>query len=280
MKTAAVKLSDTEFDDLRRIIHTRSGVRFPNAERDALENRLSRRLEELELDDFGQYIQLLTMGPYQSEEFQEMFSRIANSETGFFRNRAQLDAFSETVLPRLLNDRAATKRLRIWSAACSTGEEPYTLAMLVHRTLGVRLGDWRVEILGTDLSEKALNTASDARYSSSALASVDPALAKRYFKEEDGTFTLDPMIRSMVSFEFHNLNDSLKARRHGSWDVIFCRNVMNFFDDDGKASCLRMLHDRLADDGTLFVGRDDTVGDTDAKFLPLNDSKAFAYSKG
>lgn len=280
MRTAAVKLSDKEFDDLRTIIHTRSGVRFQNAERDALENRLSRRLEELELDDFGQYIQFLTMGPYQSEEFQEMFSRIVSNETGFFRNRAQLDVFSETVLPRLLNDRAATKRLRIWSAACSTGEEPYTLAMLVHRTLGVRLGDWRVEILGTDLSEKALNTASDARYSASALASVDPALAKRYFKEEDGTFTLDPMIRSMVSFEFHNLKDSLKARRHGSWDVIFCRNVMNSFDDDGKASCLRMLHDRLVGDGTLFIGAGETIRDTGANFAPLNDPKAFAYSKG
>ncbi len=195
MKTAAVKLSDTEFDDLRRIIHTRSGVRFPNAERDALENRLSRRLES-RLDDFGQYIQLLTTGPYQSEEFQEMFSRIANSETGFFRNRARSMSFGDRApaAQRPRSDKAAPDLVRgllDWRRAVHARDAGASHARCASGRLAgrnTRHGPLR----------EALNTASDARYSASALASLDPALAKRYFKEEDGTFTLDPMIRSMV----------------------------------------------------------------------------------
>src|SRR6056297_3423124 len=119
MKTAVVKMSDKEFDDLRKIIYTRSGIHFQDTKRYVLESRLSRRLEELELDDFGQYIQFLTMGPYQSDEFQEMFNRITINETSFFRNQPQLDVFEGHVLSKLIQARATTKRLRIWSAACS-----------------------------------------------------------------------------------------------------------------------------------------------------------------
>ena len=183
MTTATHKISITpaQFERLSRVIYERSGIHFVESKKYILESRLSQRLHELDMDDFDQYIAYLTMGPYQMDEFQEMFNRITINETSFFRNGAQLDIFEQRVLPRLLEARSATKRLRIWSAACSSGEEPFTLAMLVHRTLGVRLADWRIEILGTDISEKALATAQSGVYNEYAMRSTPQLIRDRYF---------------------------------------------------------------------------------------------------
>ena len=117
-------MSTAQFEKLRKIIYDRAGIHFPDAKKYVLESRLGHRLGELEVEDFDQYIAFLTMGPYQSDEFQEMFNRITINETSFFRNEPQLDVFERKILPEILEKRKATKRLRIWSAACSSGEEP------------------------------------------------------------------------------------------------------------------------------------------------------------
>jgi chemotaxis protein methyltransferase CheR len=272
-------MHDREFQALRKVIYDRAGIHFQDSKRYVLESRLSRRLEELELESFDQYVQFLTMGPYQNDEFQEMFNRITINETSFFRNQPQLDVFEGVALAQLLEARKSNKRLRIWSAACSSGEEPYSLAIMVHRTLGVRLTDWHVEILGTDISQKVLNQAIEGRYSSFSFRSVSPMIIKRYFKEEKGTFEIDPEIKSMVNFEQLNLKDTLKAKRHGQWDIIFCRNVMIYFDDDMKQRCVQMFHDQLAPDGTLFIGHSESIRNTGVPFAQIDAPQAFAYKK-
>lgn len=277
--TGLLNISDTDFERLRKIIYDRSGIHFQDTKRYVLESRLSRRLEELELDDFGQYIDFLTMGPYQTEEFQEMFNRITINETSFFRNQPQLDVFESLILTRLLEARASTKRLRLWSAACSSGEEPYSLAMMVHRTLGIRLPDWRVEILGTDISEKVLALAAEGVYSDFSFRSVDETIKRRYFKQTPEGHVLDPEIKSMVNFEQQNLRDTLRAKRHGKWDIIFCRNVMIYFDDDMKQQTVQLFYDQLADDGVLFIGHSESIRSTGVPFQPLGEAKAFAYVK-
>ncbi len=277
--TGFVKISDRDFTALRKIIYERSGIHFQDSKRYVLESRLSRRLEELEMDDFGQYIQFLTMGPYQTDEFQEMFNRITINETSFFRNQPQLDVFESVVLTKLLEARATQKRLRIWSAACSSGEEPYTIAMMVHRTLGVRLADWRIEILGTDISKKVLGIAESGVFSDFSFRGVDQNVMKRYFKKTDRGHEISADIKSMVTFEQHNLKDVLKAKRHGVWDVIFCRNVMIYFDDEMKKLCVQMFYDQLAADGTLFIGHSETIRGATVPFTPRQESHAFAYVK-
>lgn len=279
MPAVTSAMTDTEFSTLRKIVYDRSGIYFQDSKKYVLESRLARRLEELEFDSFTQYLQFLTIGPYQMDEFQEMFNRITINETSFCRNQPQLDVFENVVLQRLIKDRAATKRIRIWSAACSTGEEPYTLAMQVHRTLGVRLADWRIEILGTDISEKALTTAQEGRYTSFSFRGVNPLVTKKYFREEGGFFQIDPTIQSMVTFELHNLKDSMAARRHGIWDVIFCRNVMIYFDDAMKKQVVQTFHNQLAPDGTLFIGHSENLRNIDVPFTPIDVAEAFAYVK-
>ncbi len=279
MPPTRLEMSQAQFTQLARIIYDRSGIHFPDAKKYILESRLSHRLGELELDNFDQYIALLSMGPYQQDEFQEMFNRITINETSFFRNDAQLDVFEKRVLPELLEARARTKRLRIWSAACSTGDEPFTIAILIHRTLGVRLPDWKIEILGTDISERALNVAMEGKYTSYSIRTTPKLVLDKYFSTDGRNYTLKPEIRSMVSFEKHNLKDRLAAKRHGTWDVIFCRNVLIYFDDAMKKQVVNMFSEQLADDGTLFIGHSERIKDISDRFEQMPIPQGFCYTK-
>ena len=279
MAATNISMTTTQFESLRKVIYQRSGIHFPDTKKYVLESRLSRRLEELKFHTFDQYIKFLTMGPYQIEEFQEMFNRITINETSFFRNEPQLDVFEKRVLPMLLEARKKTKRLRIWSAACSTGEEPYTMAIQIHRTLGIRLADWRVDILGCDISEKVLAIAQEGRYASYSIRSMNPLILQRYFTQSNGFYQINPTIQSMVTFERLNLKDSLAAARFGTWDAIFCRNVMIYFDDEMKSHCARLFHKQLADDGALFIGHSETLRGLSVAFEPMPIPQAFMYVK-
>ncbi|MFK7759278.1 MAG: protein-glutamate O-methyltransferase CheR [Phycisphaerales bacterium] len=272
-------MSTQQFERLSKTIYDRSGIHFPDTKKYILESRLSHRLKELDMEDFDQYIAYLTMGPYQMDEFQEMFNRITINETSFFRNDAQLSVFENEILPGLLEARSSTKRLRIWSAACSTGEEPFTLAMQLDRSLGVRLNDWHIEILGTDISEKALAVAQKGVYNNYAVRSTPSLIKSRYFTEEGREFRLNDTIRSMVNFERHNLKDRVAAKRHGVWDVIFCRNVLIYFDDEMKKNVVSMFSNQIAKDGTLFIGHSERIKDLTDDFQQLNIPQGFCYQK-
>lgn len=276
---ATINMSESQFEKLRKIIYDRSGIHFQDTKKYVLESRLTRRLEELDFENYDQYLMYLTTGPYQSEEFQEMFNRITINETSFFRNEPQLQSFEERILPELLEARKATKTLRIWSAACSSGEEPYTLAIQIYRSLGVRLADWRIEILGTDISEKVLNIARSGRYHHYAVRSTNPAIVSRYFKQDDRHYQLNDDIMSMVNFEKLNLKDVFAARRFGTFDLIMCRNVLIYFDDDMKTNVIKMFHHQLADDGTLYIGHSESLHNMETGFAQLDLPHAFAYRK-
>jgi chemotaxis protein methyltransferase CheR len=272
-------MSDKQFEKLRSVIYERSGIHFPDAKKYVLESRLGRRLAELEMDDYDQYTAYLTMGPYQKDEFQEMFDRITINETSFFRNEPQLDVFEKQILPELIEARKNTRRLRFWSAACSSGEEPYTLAMQVHRSLGVRLPDWRIEILGTDISDKVLEIAQEGRYTDYSMRTTPAMVKQRYFKQDGAYWVVNDAIRTMVNFELHNLKDRLAAKRHGTWDVIFCRNVMIYFDEAMKTQVLMMFHDQLESDGALFIGHSESIKAGSVPLVQIPVSHAFCYRR-
>lgn len=279
MTTLARSITDAQFEQLRKLIYDRAGIDFQASRKYVLETRLSRRLEELHLDNFDQYLMFLTVGPYRDDEFQEMINRVTINETSFFRNGPQLEVFEKHVLPAIIEARRGTRQLRIWSCACSTGEEPYTLAIQVHRTLGLRLADWRVEVIGTDISERVLMAAQDARYAAHSVRNVQPLVLQRYFTHEDGFYQVSDEVRSMVHFDLLNLKDGFAARRYGTFDVIFCRNVMIYFDEAMKAHCVRLFERQLAGDGTLFIGHSETLRQTPTQLHPVPRSEAFAYGR-
>ena len=151
--------------------------------------------------------------------------------------------------------------------------------MMLHRTLGVRLSDWRIEILGTDISEKALNVAQKGVYTSYSVRTTPSMMKSRYFKEDGRDFILNDTIRSMVTFEKHNLKDRMAAKRHGTWDIIFCRNVLIYFDDEMKRDVISMFNSQLAKDGTLFIGHSERIKTLTDKFTQLAIPQGFCYQK-
>lgn len=277
--SGTIKMDSEQFAQLRTIVYDRSGISFEPSKQYVLESRLGRRLAELKMSSYDEYIAFLTIGPYRDDEFQEMFNRITINETSFFRNEPQLQVFENAALTALIEARQSSKRLRLWSAACSTGEEPYTLAMQIDRTLGVRLPDWHVEILGTDISERALTIATEGLYTDYAVRSTPRRELEKYFTTEGKTHRLKDSIREMVSFERHNLRDTLAAKRHGVWDVIFCRNVMIYFDDEMKQRVVGMFAGQLADDGWLFIGHSESIRGMSTPFVPQPIPQGFCYRK-
>ncbi|MBA4120231.1 MAG: chemotaxis protein [Isosphaera sp.] len=274
-----IPMSAEQFRKLRDIIYQRAGITFTESKKYVLESRLCRRLQELEIDDYDQYIAFLSTGPYQGDEFNELFNKITINETSFFRNPPQLDAFEKETLAGLLAARASHKRLRVWSAACSSGEEPYTLAMQVHRTLGLRLGDWKIEILGTDISERVLEIAQGGRYTDYAMRGLPPLVQQRYFRKDGHEWVIDPAVAALVRFEELNLKDRLAIKRLGQFDVIFCRNVMIYFDDPMRKQLVSMFHEALAADGTLYIGHSETLRDLGVPFAQVGPATAFSYRK-
>ena len=231
------------------------------------------------MSTYDAYLDRLAAAATRAPELRELVDRVVINETSFFRNEPQLRVFEERTLPTLLAARAATKRLRIWSAACSTGEEPYTLAIIVHRALGAALASWNVEILGTDISERALAAARAATYPPYALRGTPQPVRDRYFTAANGSSLLDQSVRSMVAFEPHNLGDASGARRLGVWDAVFCRNAMIYFDAAMKRRVASVLAGRLAPDGVLFIGHSERLDDVTDALARLPYPQGFCYGK-
>ncbi len=278
MTVKTANMNPAQFAQIQKVIYDRTGIFFAESKKYLLESRLGRRMVSLNIDTFDQYLALITSGPYRDDEFQEMCNAITINETSFFRNEAQLEVFESSILSDLLEARQATKRLRIWSAACSTGEEPYTLAIILHRTLGIRLMDWKIEILGTDLSERVLDIANEGVYGTFSFRTVSPRVKQNYFKTTPKGAAINDDVKQMVQFQKHNLRDTAASRRFGTFDAIFCRNVMIYFDDKMRQGCLSMFHSRLARDGVLCVGHSETIRNEN-RFVEHSDPRAFAYFK-
>ncbi|MFG0252791.1 MAG: CheR family methyltransferase, partial [Phycisphaerales bacterium JB038] len=254
------RLSQAQFRTLQDLIHARSGITFHRGKQHLLESRLAPRLAALQMSDYEQYLALLTAPEQGESEFQALCEQITINETSFFRDAEQFDCLERYLLPELLQQRAASRRLRIWSAACSSGEEPYTFAILLHRLLGVRLSDWRIEILGTDLSGRMLQIAREGIYSAETLRSTAAPIRRRYFEPLGERFRIDPQVASMVHFQEHNLLDGPAGAGFGEFDLVCCRNLLIYFDETMKQRCLECLSAHLADDGCLLVGHSEKIG--------------------
>ena len=258
------------YEGFRKLVLDRSGLVLTPDKDYLLKSRLeplARKDGFLGLDQLLAKVGAEPTGPLA----QRCIDAMATHESFFFRDATPFDQLRDVILPDLIAARAQSRTLRIWSAACSSGQEPYSLAMLLAEQKAA-LNGWRVEILGTDISSEVLTRARAGLYSQFEVQRGLPIqLLVKYFKKEGDQWRIAPDIRSMVQYREFNLLDSFAGL--GKFDVVYCRNVLIYFDQPTKAKVLDRLADAMADDGMLFLGAAETVLGLSTRFRPVKDRR-------
>lgn len=270
-----------DFLALRDFIYGKTGIFFTESKQYFLENRLNRRLTDLNLPAYRDYLSLI-QGPSGREELKKLFIEITTNETSFWRNPPQIEAFQRIVLPDAvaLAKSKGSNRLRIWSAACSSGEEPYTLAMVCQEAKDTLLKGMQVEITATDISEKVLGQARDAIYGSYTLRNLTPDQIKQHFiSNGPENFEIKPELKRLVTFQNFNLVDYASYRNLGTFEVIFCRNVLIYFDESVKIKVIKGFHEQLQPKGFLLVGHSESIHSFNIGFELMHFAKAMGYRK-
>lgn len=276
-----LKISDAEFALLRDFIYAQSGIYVADNRKYLVENRLAARLKELNLKSFAEYHAYLQYDPGRRQELNRLFEVITTNETSFYRNPPQLKVFQDMVLKDAIEKLRAQKqrRLRIWSAGCSTGEEPYTIAIILHEVLRAEIGSWDIRITANDLSEAVLAQAREAVYSEYSLRTTPKEIVARYFTQDGANFLLKPEVKRLVSFSQINLSDRLQLKRTERSHIVFCRNVIIYFDDEMKKNVIAAFYDNLLPGGYLLIGHSESLHNISRAFRPKHYPGAIIYSK-
>ncbi len=260
--------SDANFECVRGLLREHAGISLSGAKRGMVYSRLARRLRALGLGSFDAYCRQVATG--QGEEFTHFINALTTNLTAFFREEHHFDYLAAELLPRWREQHAGDRRLRIWSAGCSIGEEAFSIAMTLSEAMP-DIGDWDVRILATDIDSSVIATASRGVYDLERVSSLDPARLRRWFQkgkgENAGKVRVSPEIRRLVTFRTLNLMHAWPMR--GPFDAIFCRNVVIYFDKPTQ----RMLFERIADllppGGHLFIGHSESLFKVSERFENL-----------
>ncbi|GAA4199879.1 PAS domain S-box protein [Streptosporangium oxazolinicum] len=255
---------EREFDDLLLMLKETCGFDFTGYKRTTLMRRISRRLEALKLRDHGEYRDYLELEP---EEFNRLFDSLLINVTAFFRDPAAWQTLRETVIPSLLASKGPGKVIRIWSAGCATGEEAYSLAMVLAEELGMDQFRERVKIYATDLDQKALQTARTAVYAERQLAEVPEKLRQTYFEPVEAGFGFRRDLRRQLIFGRNDLTRDAPISRV---DLLLARNTLMYFNSETQLSIVRRFHFALSDPGYLFLGRAEMLLNHRDRFEPVN----------
>ncbi len=274
-------MNKEEFTVLRDFIYEKTGIYFAETKTYLLESRLANRLSELGLSSFEDYYYHLKYGADKAKsELVNLYDVVTTNETSFFRNPPQLDAF-KIVLPKTyLNGKGPAAPIRIWSAACSTGEEPYTLAIMIMELMEQHRVNIPFSIVATDISSKVLESARRAVFSQYSVRNTDEAIKKKYFTEENNIYKLKDTVKKNVKIDFMNLMDDNAYKMYRQMDFIFCRNVLIYFDEKMKKKVVDNLYECLKTRGFLTIGHAESLHNISRAFKPLVFPGTIAYQKG
>ena len=272
-----IQLSLKRFRLMRDMINAFCGIYFTDDNLYLMENRLVERLIYLGLDSFDDYYHYLKYSPKGETELEEVIELLTTNETYFFREEYQLRAFTADILPELHRRLSSRRRLMIWSAGCSTGEEAYTIAMMIMDS-GL-FTDWDVRIFGCDISRRVLSKARRGIYSSSAFRSTRAEILTRRFTRVPEGWRVNDDIRAMCHFGHLNLLDEERIVLVGRVDAIFCRNVLIYFDKRSKSRLISLLYDRLREGGYLLLGHTESLLNVSTAFELVHLSEDLVYRR-
>lgn len=260
------RMTQIQFRLLRDFVYKQCGLWFEDTQINLFKNRLMERLKALDITSFNKYYYYLLYDKNRDEEFSNIIDLLTTNETYFFREKSQLKAFSDEILPEIRETKRGiiSPELKVWSAGCSTGEEAYTIAMLIMET-SLFLG-WDIDILATDISPRVLSVGRKGIYSRSSFRSSDPYFVDKYFTKEDYGHKIKDSIKKYVDFARLNLIDQNRLNLIRNMDVIFCRNVIIYFDMEIKKKVIESLYNCLRPDGYLLLGHSESLASISTKF--------------
>ena len=271
------RMTEEEFRLLRDLIHEHCGIFFREDTRFLLERRLGPRLEALALPGYSAYHRHLRFDPGRAAELQKAIELVTTNETYFYREPHQLDALAKEILPALAKVHETDRTLRILSAGCSTGEEVYTIAVLVKES---RLFEgWSVEIVGCDISSRCIEHARAGVYGEHAFRNLEAESLRRWFHLREGKWSIDAAIKRMVRFSRENLLDPSALAHLTRLDVLLCRNVLIYFDVPVRKRVLATFHDKLRDGGWLLLGHSESLVNLTADFEIVHLKHDLVYRK-
>lgn len=281
------EIADQEFFLLRDFIYNNCGIYFRLEKKYLIEDKILSRMEQLNIKSVTDYIYYLKYSNDSDNEMNMLYDFITINETSFFRNEPQFNILKDEILPEIIkkNESSAfgSKILRIWSAGCSSGEEPYTMSIVLNdyfENLDNAGSKWYIDILATDISQSVLNKALKGIYSDYSLRTTDPKIIERCFNQiSSKEFEIKEKYKKTVKFKKLNLLDFGSTAVIPNLDIIFCRNVLIYFDLDSKKKVLEKFYDLLKPGGYLFLGHSESLHGITAVFKLVLFQKALSYKK-
>ncbi|CAA7612009.1 Chemotaxis protein methyltransferase [Magnetospirillum sp. LM-5] len=278
----AALLADPFFARLKSLVINSTGMAFYSDKDEDLARIAADRMEACKLSDCASYLTLLEREPGHGGEMEALVAELTIGETYFFRHKEQFDALRDTILPNVIARNQAFKRLRIWSAGCSIGPEPYTLAIMLKREFGQKLADWHISIIATDINQKFLARAREARYDEWAFRTTPDDIRRDCFDKVAKHWVLKSQFRSLVTFQYHNLTrnrfpslvDNIAA-----FDIIICRNVIIYFSPETVAQLVPCFRESLMDGGWLIMGHAEPNMELFRDFRTVNVPGAVLYQR-
>lgn len=262
---------------IRELVEEQCGINFGLDSITFLQRRIGPRLRAIGLASFKDYYLHLKYDQGGSQELGVLIEQLTNHETYFFRERYQLDAFQFEVLPLLISQFSALRRLNVWSAGCASGEETYTIAMLLQMTTALR--DWKVRVFGTDISRPVLAKARRGLYSEKSFRVMEDSERLRFFEREGAQWSVAEEVRALTAFGHFNLLHREKISLLGTCDVIFCRNVLIYLSATARAQVVDTFYTRLRAGGYLFLGHSESLINVTTKFEIVSLENDLVYRK-
>jgi len=266
-------LNDADYELFRKVIYDESGITFSATNRSILDSRIKELLRKKNVATPKEYYALITRN---TEEMKEMLDSVTTNLTRFFRNQPHFDAFINYVIPQVIEYKkthGADRTIRIWSAGCSTGEEPYTIAMIMKE---ITPPGWDFKITASDISLKCLMTAQNGFYADNKIDGVPANYLTKYFTKVEGGYQIKKEVSDKIHFDYHNLKNDSGVR---NLDVVFCRNVLIYFDEPAQLTVINHFWNAMSPQSYLYIGHSESLFGMNTKFEFLKTDWACLYRK-